>query len=90
MGIKKQPMRMCVACRNMREKNKLMRLVKTSDETVVFDESGKAAGRGAYICRCRECVERAKKTRAIDRALGVKPDWDALEEAIGVYDDEQQ
>lgn len=85
MGIKKQPMRMCVACRSMREKKMLMRLVKSGDVTV-YDATGKMPGRGAYICKSRECVERAKKNRAIERALGVKPDWDALEKELG--DDE--
>lgn len=85
MGMKKQPMRMCVSCRNMREKRTLMRLVK-SDDTVIYDPTGKMPGRGAYICKSTECVERAKKTKAIDRALGAAVDWDALLKVIG--DDE--
>ena len=78
-------MRMCVACRNMQEKRTLMRLTKSGDE-VLYDASGKLPGRGAYICKSTECLERAKKNRAVERALGAKPDWDALAVAIG--DDE--
>ena len=88
MKVKKQPMRMCVACRNMQEKRMLMRLVRTGEGEVIYDKTGKLPGRGAYICRTQECVDRAKKTRAIDRALGIKPDWDALEEVIGCYDEQ--
>ncbi len=88
MKAKKQPMRMCVACRNMREKRSLMRLVRMPDGTISYDASGKAAGRGAYLCRDRECIERAKKIRAIERALEVKPDWETLEKELEVLVDE--
>ncbi len=67
--MKKIPMRMCIACRQMRPKKELMRVVKTAQGSLVFDAIGKQNGRGAYLCRSAECLERAFKTRALERAL---------------------
>ena len=66
---KKIPMRMCVACREMRPKAELLRVVKPQDGQAHIDFKGKAPGRGAYICPSLECFERARKTRALERAL---------------------
>ena len=67
--MKKIPMRMCVACREMRTKRELMRIVKTADGSLSLDLSGKLNGRGAYLCRAESCLLRAVKTRAFERAL---------------------
>jgi len=67
--LKKIPMRMCVACREMRAKKELMRVVRTADGVLVPDRTGKLSGRGAYLCRSAACVEKAIKTRALERAL---------------------
>lgn len=69
---KKQPMRMCVSCREMRPKRDLIRIVKGQDGELFVDGRGKAPGRGAYICSSAQCLARAIKTRAIDRALGAQ------------------
>ena len=66
---KKIPMRMCVGCREMKPKRELIRVVRSQDGNVTVDFTGKAAGRGAYVCRSVECLERAIKTRGLDRAL---------------------
>ena len=66
---KKIPMRMCVGCREMKPKRELVRVVRSQDGNVTVDFTGKAAGRGAYVCRSVECLERAIKTRGLDRAL---------------------
>lgn len=66
---KKIPMRMCVGCREMKPKRGLIRVVRSQDGNVTVDFTGKAAGRGAYVCRSVECLERAIKTRGLDRAL---------------------
>ena len=63
------PMRMCVGCREMKPKRELIRVVRSQDGNVTVDFTGKAAGRGAYVCRSVECLERAIKTRGLDRAL---------------------
>ena len=79
--MKKIPMRMCIACREMRAKIDLMRVVRTPEGVLVFDATGKQNGRGAYLCRSSACLERAFKTRALERALEA-PLNDSLKEAL--------
>ena len=74
-------MRMCVACREMRAKKDLMRIVKTAEQTLSLDLTGKLNGRGAYLCRSENCLLRAVKTRAFERALEA-PLHESLLEAI--------
>ena len=71
-------MRMCVACRQMRPKKELARVVRTPEGAVVLDRTGRANGRGAYLCPDASCVEKAVKIRAIERALEVKLDDETL------------
>lgn len=66
---KKVPMRMCVGCREMKPKKELFRIVRSPDGEINVDRTGKASGRGAYICSSEECLNRAQKTRALERAL---------------------
>ena len=83
--MKKTPMRMCVACRQMREKKQLIRVVRTPQGEVKLDMSGRMNGRGAYLCRDAACLQRAIKTRALDRALDMRLGEQtaaALEEAL--------
>lgn len=67
--MKKIPMRMCVACREMRAKKDLMRVVRTGEGVLELDRTGKLNGRGAYLCRDAACLQKAVKTRALERAL---------------------
>lgn len=76
---KKTPMRMCVACRQMRPKRELIRIVRTPEGTVILDRSGRANGRGAYLCDSQDCFRRAVKTRALERALESRLDEDVLQ-----------
>ena len=69
MKTRKIPMRMCVGCREMREKRSLLRIVKSAEGEISFDPVGKKPGRGAYICRDRACLERAVKQKQLERAL---------------------
>ncbi|MCX7838987.1 MAG: YlxR family protein [Anaerolineae bacterium] len=57
MGTKHIPQRTCIACRTVRAKRELVRIVRTPELRVVADPTGKRAGRGAYVCRTRECWE---------------------------------
>lgn len=70
--VKKIPMRMCVGCRTMKEKRSLVRVVRTEEGSACVDPTGKMNGRGAYVCPCAECLKKAVKSRALDRALDVK------------------
>ena len=69
---RKIPMRMCVGCREMKPKASLLRVVKPQEGDAHIDRTGKAAGRGAYVCESIECLKKAEKTRALDRALDTK------------------
>ena len=66
------PERKCVSCQEHKEKRLLIRVVKSPDGTMFVDESGKANGRGAYICRRMECLEDAQKRRRLEGALKAK------------------
>ena len=72
---------MCVACREMQAKKDLMRVVRTADGELRLDLTGKLNGRGAYLCRAKSCLERAIKTRALERALEA-PMQDTLKTAL--------
>lgn len=69
---RKIPMRMCVGCREMKPKASLLRVVKPQDGDAHIDRGGKAAGRGAYVCNSIDCLKKAQKTRALERALDTK------------------
>ena len=74
MKTHKIPMRMCVGCREMREKKALLRIVKNADGVICFDRTGKVSGRGAYVCRSKECLEKAVRQHQLERALETKID----------------
>jgi predicted RNA-binding protein YlxR (DUF448 family) len=69
---RKQPLRTCVACRQTGDKRSLLRFVRTPEGAVVCDESGRRAGRGAYLCAEAACFDAARKRRALERALAVR------------------
>ena len=68
--VKKVPMRQCLGCKQLKPKRELIRVVKNSEGEVSLDLVGKKAGRGAYICKRKECFETAKKKKKFSRALG--------------------
>ena len=89
---KKIPMRMCVSCREMQPKKELVRVVRTPEGAVVLDTTGRANGRGAYLCKKSACLEKAIKSRALERALETKIEaqtYDTLRAQMKA-DDEQQ
>ena len=65
------PQRTCIACRTVRPKRELVRIVRTPEGVVAVDETGKHNGRGAYLCRQRNCWETALARRQLERALKV-------------------
>lgn len=81
---KKIPVRMCVACRESRPKTELVRVVRAPDGAVSLDFSGRRPGRGAYICKRAACLEKARKSRVLERTLGELPEgaYDALRRAL--------
>ena len=68
--MKKKPQRSCVSCRTVREKKDLLRVVVTPEGDVVYDPSGKMAGRGAYLCPNEECItQELKKAAKLSKGL---------------------
>lgn len=70
---------MCVACQAMKPKKELARVVAKNDGTVSLDPSGRAAGRGAYLCRSVECLAKAIKEKRLERALKTMIPRDTVE-----------
>ena len=66
---KKVPLRQCVGCGEMKNKKEMMRVLKTPEDTIVLDLTGKKNGRGAYICRSRECLLKARKNKGLERSF---------------------
>jgi hypothetical protein len=71
MKQKKMPLRMCVGCREMKPKRELIRVVRSPEGEVSLDDTGKKPGRGAYVCRSKECLTRAIRQRQLERQLQV-------------------
>ncbi len=69
---KKIPMRQCLGCREMKPKRELIRAVKSPEGDVSLDFKGKAAGRGAYICPSKDCLKKAMKAKALERAFSAQ------------------
>ena len=66
---KKIPMRKCVGCGEMKNKKEMIRVLKTAEGEIFLDATGRKNGRGAYICRSSECLEKAVKNRGLERSL---------------------
>ena len=89
---KKIPMRQCVGCREMREKKELIRVVKSPEGEISLDFKGKKPGRGAYVCPDENCLKRARKGRALERAFETAIPtevYDALEEQMKAGDSDE-
>lgn len=86
MANKKIPLRQCVGCGEMKAKKELIRVIK-NDEGVFLDASGRKNGRGAYICDDTDCLEKARKSKGLERSLKVAiPDevYENLEKEMSI------
>ena len=86
MKPKKIPMRMCVGCREMKEKRELIRIVRTPEGEAVLDPTGKKSGRGAYVCRQADCLRRAIRQKQLERQLEIT----LTEEITGTLTEEME
>lgn len=66
---KNVPLRMCIACREMKPKKEMLRVVKNADGEIFADESGKASGRGAYICNAEVCRKKLNDKKLLHKAF---------------------
>lgn len=69
MVAKKVPMRQCTGCREMRSKRDMIRVIKTAENEICIDATGRKNGRGAYICPNMDCLKQAMKNRGLERSL---------------------
>ncbi len=85
MQKKKIPLRKCTGCGEMKPKKELVRVVKTPDDEVLMDLTGRVNGRGAYICPDAQCLKIARKSKRIERSFQMQiPDeiYDKMEEEL--------
>ena len=71
MKTRKTPMRKCMGCMESKDKRELIRIVRDKDGAVSVDRTGRMAGRGAYLCDNEACLQKAIKTKALERSLEV-------------------
>lgn len=91
MKQKKIPMRQCLGCREMKPKQSLVRVVRSPEGAISLDMRGKASGRGAYVCHDMDCLKKARKSKALERALDTPiPEeiYDRLEQEMEAEDGE--
>lgn len=82
--MKKIPQRTCIGCKEKKDKKDLIRIVKDKDGNITLDRTGKANGRGAYICDNIQCLEKAIKTKALARTFEMNIDETFYDELRGV------
>ena len=82
--MKSIPQRTCSVCRTQKNKNELLRIVKNKDNIIKVDEIGKQPGRGAYICYDMDCLEKAQKSKRLEKALEIKIEDEIYEQMKNV------
>ena len=83
MSEKKVPLRMCLSCRELKEKKAMLRVVKNAEGKIFIDFSSKASGRGAYVCDNPDCIKKLKKQRILNKVFSCAVEEDiyaAIEE----------
>lgn len=85
--MKHIPQRTCIGCNAVKEKNNLIRIVKNKENEISIDKTGKMNGRGAYICDDIKCLEKAIKTKRLERVFEIKISDEVYENLRGVISD---
>lgn len=85
--MKSLPQRSCIGCNTKKDKKDLIRIVKDKDGNISIDKTGKANGRGAYICDNVECLEKAIKSKRLERTFEKSIDSEIYENLRGVIID---
>lgn len=67
----KTPLRQCTGCREMKNKKEMIRVIRDGEGAISLDLTGRKNGRGAYLCRSRECFDKARKSKGLERSLKV-------------------
>ncbi len=87
MNNKKQPARTCMACNEQKDKKDLLRIVRSKDGIIEVDLTGKKNGRGAYVCKNEECLNKLIKSKRLDRLFGQEVPNEIYENIRGVISD---
>ncbi|MBR5295261.1 MAG: YlxR family protein [Clostridia bacterium] len=85
MAEKKVPLRRCAGCNEQKSKKEFIRVLRTPEGEIILDETGKANGRGVYLCPKASCLQKARKAKRLERSLEVTiPEeiWKSLEEKL--------
>ena len=69
--VKKIPQRQCIGCGEMKNKKEMIRVIKTPEDMIMLDVTGKKNGRGAYMCKSLDCFAKAAKSKGLERSLKV-------------------
>lgn len=85
--MKNIPQRTCMGCNSKKNKNELIRIVKNKEGIINIDRTGKASGRGAYICDNIDCLEKVIKSKRLERTFEMKIEDDIYENLRGVIID---
>ena len=80
MAGKKVPLRQCLGCGEMKSKKEMLRVIRTPEDTVCLDVTGKKNGRGAYVCLSGECLAKARKNKGLERSLKMSIPEEVYEE----------
>lgn len=87
--MKSLPQRTCIGCSIKKNKNDLIRVVKDKNGNISIDRTGKAQGRGAYICDDIQCLEKAIKSKRLEKTFEIKIEEEIYENLRGVIIDKQ-
>lgn len=77
------PMRMCIACREMKPKKEMVRVVRTTDGEITVDPTGKMSGRGAYVCGKEECMQKVTSRKLLNKAFSTDVATDVYTDVKG-------
>ena len=69
MSMKKVPLRQCIGCQEMKSKKEMIRVIKTAEDEIMLDATGRKHGRGAYLCPSMECLKKAVKGKGLERSF---------------------
>lgn len=89
--MKKIPMRKCIGCQEMKSKKEMIRILKTTEEEVILDTTGKKNGRGAYLCFSQDCLSKARKSKGLERSLKMSIPlevYEDLKKELGKFESE--
>lgn len=86
IAAKRTPLRKCTGCGEMKEKKSLLRVLLGTDGSISIDDTGKKNGRGAYICKSLTCLNKAIKTKGLERSLKTSVPADLYEKLKNEYE----